>query len=65
VEKVSEASSFTVCWPGTVLTGASLMGRTSMVTGSKSCWTPPMPVLPRSLVVTLRVSVPLKSASGA
>ena len=48
--------------PGTVSTGASLMALTVIGTLSMSLSAPPSPLRPRSLVVTVRVSVPLASA---
>ena len=63
-EKVSVPSSFMVCAAGTVFTGASLTALTVMATVSVSVWAPPEPVLPWSLVVTVRLAVPLKLPVG-
>ena len=48
----------------TVLTGGSLTGEIETVSGSLSLSAPPAPLLPRSSVVTVMVSVPLKSREG-
>ncbi len=53
-------SSFTVWAVGTALSGASLTAVTVMATASVSVRVPPVPVAPPSLVVTVRVSLPLK-----
>ena len=55
-EKVSVPSSFMVWAAGTVFTGASLTALTVMATVSMSVWAPPEPVLPWSLVVTVRLA---------
>ncbi|MNE59324.1 hypothetical protein D3C80_1544100 [compost metagenome] len=47
---------------GNRLTGASLTGCTSMGSTSLSLRAPPLPVLPRSLVVMVRASSPWKLA---
>src|SRR5882724_6004307 len=65
VLKVSVPSSFMVCAAGAVLIGASLTALTVMATASTSVWAPPEPVLPRSLVVTVRLALPLKLPAGA
>src|SRR5215510_4759409 len=65
VENVSVPSSFMVCAPGTVFTGASLTAVTVMATESTSPRAPPEPVLPWSLVVTVRLAAPLKLPVGA
>src|SRR5882724_5567837 len=65
LENVSVPSSFMVWATGTVLTGASLTAFTVMATVSTSVWAPPEPVLPRSLVVTVRLALPLKLPLGA
>src|SRR5882724_5132421 len=65
VLKVSVPSSFMACATGTVFTGASLMALTVMATVSVSPSAPPEPVLPRSLVVTVRLALPLKLPVGA
>ena len=56
-------SSVTVIEPGVVLTGASLTALTAMLTVSISVNAPP-PTFPLSLVVMVRVAVPLKLAVG-
>src|SRR5262252_9545368 len=61
---VSVPSSFMVCAAGTVLTGASLTALTVMATESTSVSGPPEPVLPWSLVVTVRLAAPLKLPVG-
>ncbi len=55
-------SSFTVWAVGTVLAGASLTANTVIATAVVSVKAPPVPVAPPSLVVTVRVSLPLKLA---
>src|SRR5215468_5795452 len=65
LEKVSVPSSFMVWAAGTVLTGASFTELTVMATVSTSVSGPPEPVLPWSLVVTVRLAAPLKLAVGA
>ena len=50
--------------PGTVLTGASLTARTPRATLPLLVRAPPLPDAPPSSAVTLRVSVPWKSAVG-
>src|SRR5262247_4124590 len=65
VENVSVPSSLMVCAPGTVLTGASFTALTVMATESLSLRAPPEPVLPWSLVVTVRLAAPLKLPVGA
>src|SRR5215813_5260477 len=63
-EKVSVPSSFMVWAAGTLFTGASSTALTVMATGSVSLSGPPEPVLPWSLVVTVRLAAPLKLAVG-
>src|SRR5882724_6416745 len=63
-EKVSEPSSFMAWAAGTVFTGASFTAFTVMATVSRSLWAPPEPVLPWSLVVTVRLAEPLKLPVG-
>src|SRR5882724_6423846 len=64
LENVSVPSSFMAWAAGTVLTGASFTALTVMATVSTSVWAPPEPVLPRSLVVTVRLAAPLKLPAG-
>ena len=56
---VSGVSSDVVCAVGTVLTGASLTALTVMATVSVSLRLPPVPFLPPSLVLMLKLSAPL------
>lgn len=58
--------SSTTAWvaAGTVLTGASLTPTTVIDTVSVSLFAPPLPVLPRSLVVIVNTAVPAKFAVG-
>ena len=49
--------------PGTVLIGSSLTPVRSIWTLSTSCLAPPLPALPRSLVVTVRVSAAVPTTS--
>ncbi len=50
--------------PSLVMTGASFTATTLMLTVSTSVAAPPVPALPRSLVVTVSVSAPLYWAVG-
>jgi len=59
VLNVSVPSSFIVCAAGTLFTGASFTGLTVIATVSVSLSGPPEPVLPWSLVVTVRLALPL------
>src|SRR5882672_10581155 len=65
LENVSVPSSFMAWAAGTVFTGASFTALTVMATVSTSVWAPPEPVLPKSLVVTVRLALPLKLPVGA
>ena len=53
-------SSATPCAAGTVSTGASLTALTPISTELPIAWAPPAPLLPWSLIVTFRLSAPLK-----
>ena len=58
-ENMIEVSSLMVCALGTELIGASLTALTVIATVLVSLRAPPDPVLPWSLVVMVRVSLPL------
>jgi hypothetical protein len=53
-----------LCAPGIVLTGASLIALTVMLTVSLSVSRRPCRCCPRSLVAIARLAAPLKSASA-
>ena len=60
LERTSVVSSLVACGPtGRVMTGASFTAFTVIATESVSVSEPPMPVLPRSSVVTVSSAPPL------
>ncbi len=63
-ESWTPVSSLVVNVAGSVLTGASLTGVMVMLRVSISVSVPPEPVLPPSLVVMVRTTVPLALATG-